>query len=292
MKKFLLLLCSICVSISTYCQSSLLDLIDSEEENLTYATFKTTKIINLQSVEQPAEKELDFIVSHRFGTINSGIENLYGLDYGNIRMSFNYGLKDYITLGLARSSSQKVIDFSVKTKLINQGKNNFPLTVSVYSSVFYDTLSSIFAEEDLSSNDFSYCYQLLIARKVNSKLSIQISPTLTHYNYVSPFFDLNDNMIALGLGGRYKVNNSVSINSEWIPIISSGTNMIHPFENKDYINSFSLGCDIETGGHVFQLFVSNSTSMFERGFVNETVERWENGGVHFGFNISRVFNFK
>ena len=124
MKRFILLLCSICVSISTYCQDSLLDLIESVEENLTYATFKTTKIINLQSVEQPAEKELDFIVSHRFGTINSGIENLYGLDYGNIRMSFNYGLKDYITLGLARSSSQKVIDFSVKTKLINQGKNN------------------------------------------------------------------------------------------------------------------------------------------------------------------------
>ena len=178
MKRFFLILCSICVSFPTYCQDDLLSLLDSEYENLTYATFKATKIINLQSVEQPAEKELDFIISHRFGTINSGIENLYGLDHGNIRMSFNYGLKDYITLGLARSSSQKVIDFSVKTKLINQGKNNFPLTVSVYSSLFYDTLSSIFAEEDLSSNDFSYCHQLLIARKMNSKLSIQISPIL------------------------------------------------------------------------------------------------------------------
>ena len=292
MKRFFLILCSICVSFPTYCQDDLLSFLDTEDENLTYATFKATKIINLQSVEQPAEKELDFIISHRFGTINSGIENLYGLDHGNIRMSFNYGLKDYITLGLARSSSQKVIDFSVKTKLINQGKNNFPLTVSVYSSLFYDTLSSIFAEEDLSSNDFSYCHQLLIARKMNSKLSIQISPILTHYNYVSPFFDLNDNMIALGMGGRYKVNNSVSINSEWIPIISSGSDVIHPFKNKDYINSFSLGCDIETGGHVFQLFLSNSIAMYERGFVNETMEQWEHGGVHFGFNISRVFNFK
>ena len=118
MKRFFLILCSICVSFPTYCQDDLLSFLDSEDENLTYATFKATKIINLQSVAQPAEKELDFIISHRFGTINSGIENLYGLDHGNIRMSFNYGLNDYITLGLARSSSQKVIDFSLKTKLI------------------------------------------------------------------------------------------------------------------------------------------------------------------------------
>lgn len=291
MKRILNIFILVCIVMTSFGQENLLSVFDSEDEALTYATFKATKIINLQSIEQPAEKELDFIISHRFGTLNSGIENLYGLDHGNIRMSFNYGLKDYITLGIARSSSQKVIDFSVKTKLINQGKNNFPLTISAYSSLFYDTLSPIFAEEDLSSNDFSYSHQILIARKMNSKLSIQISPTLTHYNYVSPFFDLNDNMIALGMGGRYKINNSVSINSEWIPIVSSGLDVIHPFKNKDYINSFSLGCDIETGGHVFQLFLSNSIAMFERGFINETMEQWGNGGVHFGFNISRVFNF-
>lgn len=291
MKRVLNIFILVCIVMTSFGQENLLSVFDSEDETLTYATFKSTKIINLQSIEQPAEKELDFIISHRFGTLNSGIENLYGIDHGNIRMSFNYGLKDYITLGIARSSSQKVIDFSVKTKLINQGKNNFPLTISAYSSLFYDTLSSIFSEEDLSSNDFSYCHQLLIARKMNSKLSIQISPTLTHYNYVSPFFDLNDNMCALGIGGRYKINNSISINSEWIPVISSGIDVIHPFKNKDYINSFSLGCDIETGGHVFQLFFSNSIAMFERGFINETREQWENGGVHFGFNISRVFNF-
>jgi len=268
-----------------------LSLLDSDEETLTFATFKASKIINLQSIEQPAKNELDFIISHRFSPINSGIENLYGLDYGTIRMSFNYGLNDDVTLGIARSSSQKVIDLSIKAKIINQGRYESPFTISVYSSLYYDTLSSQFSQQDLLSNDFSFSHQLLIASKITSKLSIQVSPTYTHYNFVSPFNNINNNMYAFGIGGRYKITNSVSINSEWIPIIGSGLEIIHPIKNDNYINSFSLGCDIETGGHVFQLFFSNSLSMFERGFINETKSLWIDGGVHFGFNVSRVFNF-
>ena len=281
----------VCIFTNSFGQENLLSFFDSDEDMLTFATFKATKIINLESIEQPAEKELDFIISHRFGTLNSGITNLYGLDYGNIRMSFNNGLSDNLTLGIARSSTFKVIDASVKLKLINQGKDKFPLTISIYSSLVYDTLTAAFSTNDKFLDNFSYIYQLLIARKINSNLSLQLSPTVTQYNFVSPFLDLNNTMYSLGIGGRYKLNKSVSVNSEWIPIIKSGADFIHPIHNEKYINSFSFGCDIETGGHVFQLFLSNSTAMFERGFINENFENWKDGGVHFGFNISRVFNF-
>ena len=291
MKRVFKIFLLLCIVINSFSQENLLSFFDSEEEMLTFATFKTTKIINLESVEQPAEKELDFIISHRFGTLNSGITNLYGLDYGNIRMSFNYGLTDNITLGIARSSTYKVIDASLKAKLINQGKNKFPLTISIYSSLAYDTLTAAFSTNDQFSDNLSYIHQLLLARKINSNLSFQLSPSITKYNFVSPFLDLSNTMYSLGIGGRYKLNKSVSVNSEWIPIIRSGTNFIHPFQNNNFINSFSFGFDIETGGHVFQLFLSNSTAMFERGFINENFENWIDGGVHFGFNISRVFNF-
>lgn len=291
MKRVFNIFILLCIVINSFSQGNLLSFFDSEEEMLTFATFKTTKIINLESVEQPAEKELDFIISHRFGTLNSGITNLYGLDYGNIRMSFNYGLTDNVTLGIARSSTYKVIDASVKAKLINQGKDKFPLTISIYSSLAYDTLTAAFSTNDQFSDNLSYIHQLLLARKINSNLSFQLSPSITKYNFVSPFLDLSNTMYSLGIGGRYKLNKSVSVNSEWIPIIRSGADFIHPIQNEKFINSFSFGFDIETGGHVFQLFFSNSTAMFERGFINENFENWKDGGVHFGFNISRVFNF-
>ncbi|MEJ6749673.1 MAG: DUF5777 family beta-barrel protein [Flavobacteriales bacterium] len=295
MNRIIVFLSCICFSFSSFSQEDLLSFLNDDNENvLTFSTFKSTKIINLQSVEQTNKNELNFVISHRFGALNSGIENLYGLDYGSIRMSFDYGITDDITVGLARSSSYKVIDASVKGRLITQGKNDFPFTVAMYSAVFYDTLSSLWATEDMLKNDFSFTHQLMIARKVNSNLSLQISPALTSYNFLSPYpwtLLVNEKMYTLGIGGRYKVSRSVSINSEWIPIFMTNSNLIHPFKNKDFINSFSVGCDIETGGHVFQLFLTNSETMFERGFLNETLGSWKSGGVHFGFNISRPFNF-
>ena len=293
MKRLLVFLGCFFLSFSSFSQDDLLSFLDNEnEDNLAFATFKSTKIINLQSIEQTNKKELDFVISHRFGAINSGIEDLYGLDNGSMRMSFDYGLSDNVTVGLARSSSQKVIDVSVKGRVITQGRKNFPFTISVYSAIFYDTLSSLWADEDLLKNDFSFVNQIMIAKKVNSNLSIQLSPTFTHYNFPSPYpwnnpetgveIRTNKRMYALGIGGRYKINKSVSVNSEWIPILD---------KEDGTVNSFSVGCDIETGGHVFQLFLTNSTKMYERGFINETLGEWGDGGVHFGFNISRVFNF-
>ena len=286
MKRLLVLLGCFFLSFSSFSQDDLLSFLDNEDEdNLTFATFKSTKIINLQSIEQTNKKELDFVISHRFGTVNSGIENLYGLDNGSMRMSFDYGLSDNVTVGLARSSSQKVIDVSVKGRVITQGRKNFPFTVAVYSAIYYDTLSSVWASESLLKNDFSFVNQIIIARKINSNLSLQLSPSFTHYNFPSPYpwqNVVNKRMYALGIGGRYKVNRSVSVNSEWIPILD---------KEEGTVNSFSVGCDIETGGHVFQLFLTNSTKMYERGFINETLGEWGDGGVHFGFNISRVFNF-
>ena len=258
-------------------QDHLFDFIEEDSEDYdVFATFKGIKIVNLQSVEMTEKNEMLFVISHRFATINSGIDDLFGLDYGRIRMSLDYGITDHINVSLGRSSYDKVIDLSSKFKFIHQSKNSFPVSIGYYTSISFSPSSQL----NKFSDQFSYLHQLILARKFNSNFSLQLSPLIIHYNLREVEFDSND-VLALGIGSRYKINKSVSVNLEYIPLITSTTNS----------NSLSLGFDIETGGHVFQLLFSNSTAMYETGFVSQNYEKWIDGGVHFGFNITRVFNF-
>ena len=294
MRKLILFLSLSLISMSSFSQDDLLNLIDSDNQRIISATFKFSKIINLQSVEQVAKNELDFVISHRFGPLNSGYSDLYGLDIASMRMIFNYGMTDNVAITLARSSAEKVIDASVKYRLLTQGFKNSPVTISSYSSLFYDTLAvKWWAIDSITSNkNIGFQQQILIASKINSNLSVQLSPIYTNYYKCNQedFTAKKINSWALGIGSRYKINRGVSINSEWVPVIMNDSDIIHPFRNKDIINSFSIGVDIETGGHVFQLFATNSSRMSDKGFVNQNADKWNEGGVYFGFNISRTFN--
>ncbi len=294
MNRVFIIISYLFLSFSTIAQEDLLLMLDENTETLTYATFKSKKIINLQSVEQSSKNELDFVISHRFGPLNSGYSELYGLDVGTMRMILDYGLTENISISLARSSSEKIIDASVKYRLLTQGFKNSPITISSYSSIFYDTLAvKWWAVDSITSNkNIGFQQQILIATKVNSNLSLQLSPIYTNY-YKSNQQDFTAKKInswALGIGSRYKINRGVSINTEWVPVIMNDSYIVHPFKNKDIINSFSIGVDIETGGHVFQLFATNSSRMSDKGFVNQNEDKWNEGGVYFGFNIARTFN--
>lgn len=276
---------------SSFSQDDLLDLINDDSNNnesTVFATFKGTKIINLQSIELIHKKELQFMISHRFGRINTGAYDLYGLDYGEIRLSLDYGLLNWLNIGLARSSNGKIIDASLKYKIFDQGKSitsNIisPFSIVGYSSVFLDPVDPYGARKlSFNTSRLSYVNQVLLARKLSKNFSLQFSPTLFHYNSVQDSTD-NHDVIALGLGGRYKVSGSTSINFEWIPTyynISQNT------------NSLSIGIDIETGGHVFQLMLTNSLGMNEKVFIAENTGKWEDKDIHLGFNITRRFSFK
>ena len=270
---------------------------DEKEEVLVSAIFKGTKIINLQSVELTNEQELQFIISHRFGTINSGIMDLYGLDYGSIRMSFDYGIKDWINIGVARSSYGKIIDGSIKYELLHQGKilnlgklTSSPVSIVGYSAIYIDPVDWRDPNRlNFSTSRLSYVNQLHIARKFNKNLSIQLSPTLLHYNMVPKIGEEND-LFALGIGSRYKINGSVSLNLEYIPVFQRSFPDTLGIPKKR--NSLSIGVDIQTGGHVFQLMLTNSIGMYDESFVGGNTGTWKNGDIHFGFNITRPFSFK
>ena len=259
---------------------SLLEVEDTPQE--VTATFKGTRIINGQSVELPAKGNLQFLIEHRFGTINSGAYELWGLDQAQMRMSFDYGLTNTTAIGLARNSFQKTFEASIKSRLVRQKMNGgSPISITSYNAVFANSIRWANPERaNLFSSRLSYAHQIMIARKFNSSLSLQLTPSLIHRNLVDKK-DENNDCVALGIGGRYKLTKRVSLNTEYF----------YQFKrlNELFENSLSIGFDIETGGHVFQLHVTNSQGMFERAFIGETTGKWSAGDLYFGFNISRVF---
>ena len=262
---------------------SLLEVEDAPQD--VTATFKGTRIINGQSVELPAKGNLQFLIEHRFGTINSGAYELWGLDQAQMRMSFDYGLTNNTAIGLARNSFQKTFEASIKSRLVRQKMNGGSLiSVTSYNAVFANSIRWANPERaNLFSSRLSYAHQIMIARKFNSSLSLQLTPSLIHRNLVDKK-DINNDYVALGIGGRYKLTKRVSLNAEYF----------YQFKrlNELFVNSLSIGFDIETGGHVFQLHVTNSQGMFERAFIGETTGKWSAGDLYFGFNISRVFGLK
>lgn len=257
---------------------------DDEEINYTTATFKSTRVINGHSVENAAKGVMDFRISHRFGFINTGAYEAFGLDGATIRLGFEYGVTDRLMVGIGRSSFNKAIDGFLKFKVLRQstGKRNMPISVSYFGSTVVNTIKWQYPErENYFSSRMFYAHQLLIARKFNNDLSLQLSPTIIHRNLVATRAEENT-VMALGTSGRYKLNQRLSLNAEYFYVLPNQL-------AGQYTNSLSVGVDIETGGHVFQLHLTNSTAMTEPGFVTETVGEWAEGDIHFGFNVSRVF---
>ena len=267
-------------------EDDLLSLLGEEEETIDYTTasFKTNRVVNLHSLESTAGGVLDVKISHRFGTLNGGTYELFGLDNASIRIGADFGVSDRITIGLGRSSFQKTYDGFVKYKFLRQstGKRNMPITAALLASTAVQTLKWQNPDrENYFSSRLYYTYQFILGRKFSEGLTLQLSPTVVHRNLVETSVESND-VLALGTAGRIKLSKRITLNAEYIYVLPD---QLAP----GFRNSFSLGFDIETGGHVFQLHFTNSTSMIEKGFVTETNENWLDGGIHFGFNISRVF---
>lgn len=286
MKKTIFILLFLCVYTQVSAQD-LMEILDEETpENKEYvsAAFKGTRIINGHSIENRKKGVLEFLISHRFGRINDGIDELFGLDNSNIRFALEYAFTDDLMLGIGRSSFEKTYDGFAKYKLLKQatGKEPFPLSVSLFGSVAWKTLKDYEPENkpDFSDRLF-YTTQVLIARKFNENLSLQLSPTYVHRNTVTIDADPHD-IFAIGTGGRYKLSKRVSVNAEYFYTIN-------PLKSVDTKNAFALSVDIETGGHVFQLMVSNAITMIEKSFITETTDDFFKGDIHFGFNISRAF---
>ena len=277
-------------------QDDLLSLLGEEKTtDYTTATFKTTRIVNGHSVENCGAGVLDFKISHRFAPVRNGVYDMFGLDDATIRIGLDYGITNRLMVGIGRGGNEKIIDGFLKYKLLRQssGRKNMPVTVAFLTDMEVRTLKFLDPERDNKFSDrLFFANQLLIGRKFNESISLQLMPTLVHRNLVPTTGDKND-VFSIGAAGRIKLSRRVTFNAEYYYVPEGQI-------SQDYANALSVGFEIETGGHVFQLHFTNAQDMHYAGFVTETAENWffKNGegktmsGIRFGFNISRVFTLK
>jgi len=276
-------------------EEDLLSMLESEQEpitNFTIATFKSTRLVSGHSVETVAEGEFMFIIGHRFGELNSGWRDLFGLDNATIRLGGDFGITDAIDVGIGRSSFQKTYDGFVKAKVLRQksGAESFPITLTAMSNIYLrgDEWENP-DRENYQTSRMVFSTSAMFARKVNDGLSIQLTPMMVHRNIVPTPED--ENMVFLGsLGTSIKMSGSSRINAEYFYLPDG--QIVSQLGGQDLRNAFSLGFDIETGGHVFQLHMTNSKGMTEKFLATETVGEWGAGDIYFGFNVNRNFNIK
>ncbi|HEY1114450.1 MAG TPA: DUF5777 family beta-barrel protein [Chitinophagaceae bacterium] len=267
---------------------SLVNTDSSQKQYVDYA-FKSTRVIMSHSLEMLKPGVLDFRILHRFGPLNSGASNLFGLDESSIRLGLDYGLTRNLTLGIGRTSvnPRKDADGFVKYRLLHQSTGNRATPVSLLAVAGATMQTNEWADKsrrNYFSSRLGYYGQVILGRKFSEALTLQVVPTFIHRNLVVATRDDNDTY-AIGTGGRLKLGNRVSLNVDYYYVLNKDVSMT-------IYNPLSVGFDIETGGHVFQLHFTNAIGMNERSFVTETTNDWGAGDIQFGFNISRVFQIK
>jgi hypothetical protein len=273
---------------TAHAQDDLLNMMSSEpaKPEPVKATFKTTRVLNGHSIEQVSKKHLDFRINHRFGFLNSGFDQFYGLDISNVRLSLEYGLTDWCMVGIGRNNvGRKAWDYFGKFKILRQtNTGSIPVSVSFLGTAAVD-ITKLENSKNLTDRT-TYTSQILIARKFTESISVQLTPTWIHRNQVE-IKSLNHDLFALGIGGRIKISKRTSFNVEYFYLLDPSK--VSPGKT---VNTLSMGFDIETGGHVFQLHFTNSRGVIEKDFIAGTPNRWDKGDISYGFNISRTFSFK
>lgn len=263
-----------------WAQDDLLAGLDSVPTASASAAFKGLKIVNLESTKLSAKNDFYFIVAHRFASVKSDFEGFYGLDNAVTQIKFGYGLLDWLTVSAARS--ELAYDFSAKYSLVQQAEGKSPVALVGFSSVaFNNTLKPSLYPEMKNSDRMSYVMQLLVSRKFSEKLSLELAPTFLHENFVT-YDPQHNSQYFMGMGGRYKLGKRWSVNVDYAVHLNRA-------EMSPYNNPLSVGVDIETGGHVFQMHFTNSQGIHEAGFLGQTTGDWSLGDVFFGFNLLRVF---
>jgi hypothetical protein len=286
--KFALLFAALLAGSAVFAQDDdLLKLVGEDKPKKEYVenAFKSSRVINGHSMEMIAKGNLDFRILHRFGLVNSGAKNFFGLDQASMRMGFDYGISTNLTIGVGRSTLDKELDGFIKWRIMRQatGEKAFPVSIVFVNGITVNTLPWADPTRDNHfSSRLGYYHELIIGRKFSEVFSLQLAPVMVHRNLVQKATDEN-NAFALGIGTRVKLSRRIAFVADYHQVLSG-------LDRDIYHSPLSLGIDIETGGHVFQLHFSNAEGMNEKAFITNTVDKW--GDVRFGFNLSRMFVIK
>lgn len=281
MKAAIIIVLLVGMSFTSIAQKNLVDSLTAEE-NISFVTgaFKSSRVINGHSMEMIGKRVLDVRILHRFGELSEGLENLFGLDEASMRMGFDYGLSDNVTLGFGRSTFNKELDGFFKWRILRQSAKTPLAIVLIAGAAINSSPNSLLGSKQSFSDRTAYYYQAILGRKFSDRFSLQLSPTIVHRNLVTDE-DAND-IFALGAGARLKLSKRIALVGDYFYVFNG-------IPGRELHNPLSIGIDIETGGHVFQLHFTNAVGMNERAFISETIGSWGDGDIRFGFNLSRVF---
>lgn len=271
------------LSLNLCFSQDLLDEIDGEAgPSAITSTWKSQKIVNFESSKLAAPGDFVFIVAHRFASVENGFEDLFGLDQAVTRLQFIYGLTDWLHLEASRTSRNATYELASKVRLAQQVEQGFPFNISLWTGADVNTGLDKDILPGLEFSDrLSYAAQLTIARKFNRNLSLALVPSIAHNNY-TPINEQHNTEYVIGFGGRYKLNRRWSINADY------GANL-NRADNSPFVNPLSIGVDLETGGHVFQLHFTNAQPMLPAGFLTQSAGDWTDGRFYFGFNLARTW---
>jgi hypothetical protein len=278
-----------CIFLTATCalnaqDQSLLNGIDPTSSGKEYISnaFKSSRVINGHSMEFIGQGVIDFRILHRFGRVEGGVSEWFGLDQASMRMGLDYGLGKNLTVGIGRTTFKKDVDGFIKWRPVRQATRHSPFSWVLIAGISVFTYKNTDPQKELPfSSRAGYYYQSIVGRKFSNKFSLQISPTMV--NSKDPDEGKEDNIFAVGIGSRFKLSKRTALVVDYFPVLNRP-------EDSEIKNSLSVGFDIETGGHVFQLHFSNATGMNERSFITDTHDSWGKREMRFGFNLSRVFS--
>ncbi len=264
---------------------------ETPKKEYTTATFKTTRLINFHTVEVLSRRSLDFRISHRFGDFNTGAYNAWGIDGGaNIRLALEYCHGSRLMFGVGRTSGRKIADGFLKYRLLKQTTKGggMPVSVTLFTGVYHTFLQNVIIDGknkyQTVPDRLSYCHQIMVGRKFSSRFSFQLTAAMVHFNLVDKITDKNDCFVVGGVT-RFKFAKRQAITVEY-------GYRLNKYSNEKYYDSFGIGYDLETGGHVFQIHLTNSFGLTEDQYFMYTNSSWDNWGIRLGFNISRVFSLQ
>ncbi len=262
---------------------------DSKPERIPYASGYL--IDNMTNVIAPA-KSLEFVIQHRFGTMENGISDLYGIfGAANTRLGLNYTVTDWLQVGFGSTKNYKLQDFSLKMNILQQSRDKkVPLSITYYGNMAIDARDEKnFGVDYKFINRMTYFNELLLTRKFTNWFTFSFGGSFTHFNSVDSLME--HDKIALHFLGRFKISeqSSIMINYDQplkIQSIAEWSDFTDP-----PMPNLGIGWEIATLTHAFQIFVGTSTFMVPQYNVMMNQNDWTEGELFIGFNITRQWNF-
>lgn len=274
---------------------------NSIAQELIYKTFKDTRIINTHSIETLGARKLDFRVAHRFGDMlgaNGGWSNFFGFENAaDISIGFEYGLNDRLMIGISRAKGsadrKQLVNTLVKYRLIRQADQGAPMSLTLFGGSSLSTMPKVENSDGINafpkfSHRLAFVGQALLAKKFSHRLTLQLSTAFVHRNLVR---DEEDNdTFAVGLAGRVQISKVTALLFDFQLPLNGYASPFAQNSSTPHYPSMGFGLEFDTGGHVFQLNLTNSRGIVETDFLPNTTSNWLDGQFRLGFTISRLFN--